>query len=276
MTGPAAPPPALPVAQPAPADAVTETVLVLLRSARLQSREFFRRPLAVVFAVIQPGALAFLAILVAPGQDQALVALRVTGMALLAIWASAIWSAGLMLAQDRSEGTLATVLLATRRPLTVLIGRSLGAAGVGAGAVAATSAVVLAALGQFGTGTTRALLLLLAPAVLSSTAMGTLVAAVFIGSRSAPRIAEALLYPVFVGSGVVLPLSRFPAWVGAVAHLVPLYWVSRVFRGALAGAFPGTAVLALVFISAGYALLGGWVFHRAVVRSRVRGDLDFF
>lgn len=251
------------------------TVRIAARSAWLQAREFFLQPMSVIASVVQPTAFCLLAILVDPGLSQAEVAQRIVGVTLIAVWANSIWAAGMMLYLDRTEGTLATVLLLARRPLAVLVGRSLGAALAGSCGIAATVAAVLGGLGDLSGPALRALGLLALPALLSSTATGILVAGLFIRMRSAPRIAEALLYPVFVCSGALLPLTVLPWWARLPARGLPLYWVRSLFDGIEAGGPVLGPACALVAVSAGYASAGVWVFRRATVRSRIRGDLDF-
>lgn len=257
-----------------PAVPVGSVAGILGRSAQLQIREFLRRPLGVVVAIVQPAALVLLVVLVAPDQPPEVQAQRVAGVGLLGVWATSVWSAGMMLAQDRSEGTLSAVLLCTRRPFTVLMGRSIGGAVAGILAILISIAATLAVIGELGSRTSTALLLLLPLAVLSSTAIGSLVASLFIRSRSAGRIAEVLLYPVFVGSGVLLPLDLFPGWVRPLARVLPLYWADQVLRAGASGEFAVGATAVLVAMSGGYALAGAWIFRRVVAASRERGDLD--
>jgi ABC-2 type transport system permease protein len=247
---------------------------VLGRSAHLEIREFLRRPLGGVVSTVQPAALVLLVLLVAPDEPPEVQAHRVAGVGLLAVWATSVWSAGMMLSQDRSEGTLSAVVLCAARPFTVLIGRSFGGAVAGILAILASVLTALAAIGELSTRTSVALLLLLPLAVLSSTAIGTLLASVFIRSRSAGRIVEVLLYPVFAGSGVLLPLDLFPGWVEPLARVLPLYWAGEVLRAGAAGRLAFGAAAVLVTMSAAYALVGADVFRRVVAAGRRRGDLD--
>jgi ABC-2 type transport system permease protein len=254
---------------------VASVARILGRSARLQIREFLGRPLAVVVAVVQPAAFVLLVLFAAPDQPPDVEAARVAGVGLLGVWATSVWSAGMMLAQDRWEGTLAAVLFTARQPFTVLIGRSFGGALAGVAAILASIVTTLASIGELGGPTSLALLLLLPLAVLSATAIGTLVATLFIRSRSADRIAEVVLYPVFVCSGVLLPLRMFPAWLRPVSWVLPLYWADRVLRSGSAGRLALGAVVVLVAMSAAYTLAGAWIFRRVVATGRERGNLDF-
>lgn len=247
---------------------------VVARGAALQVREFVQRPLALTVTVVQPAAFCLLTVLVDDNASPAVLASRVTGTALIAVWANAVWAAGMILSQDRLEGTL-TVVLTARQPLAILVGRSLGAAFAGYIGISATLLAALGLLGRLSTHAALALAWILLPALVSSTATGVLVAGLFISTRSAPRIAEALLYPVFVASGALLPLTLLPHWVRDLVPCLPLYWIRLLHDQIDSGGPVIGAIAGIIVVSGVYGLCGALVFRRATARARVRGDLDF-
>lgn len=98
--------------------------------------------------------------------------------------------------------------------------------------------------------------LLVATVAVSAAAMtgtATLMAAVFVLTRSARTFQNSLSYPFYLLGGVLVPVALLPEWVQAPARLVFLSWTSDLVRDCLAAGPVRAAGLRLLVV----AVLGG-------------------
>lgn len=95
-----------------------------------------------------------------------------------------------------------------------MLGKSLGSSLVSVALVTTTVAVVLAVLRQpvqlAGAGW---LLLGLLVVLLSGTSVGVLIGSLFILSRHGPQLSSALMYPVYLLGGMLIPPDLVPGWL---------------------------------------------------------------
>lgn len=97
--------------------------------------------------------------------------------------------------------------------------------------------------------------------------------AVLIGQFAKPSFAQPMFMVVFMGlailGGLWVPLSIMPSWMGAVAHLLPSYWLNRIGQMG-AGATGSTGVLEPALVLAGWAVVLGaaivWRYRRDAAR----------
>jgi ABC-2 type transport system permease protein len=244
-------------------------LLTLVESARLQFHLTRRYPMLILLSVVQP--LALLAIVMNdPGSDPVHNGNLLISVLLTSFWGSTIWAAGGILRRDQVTGTLARTLVNARTGWLVVVGRCAGAI--------VTSLVTLVATGGLG------LLLLGAPTALpsplwlaagflgvavSGIALGLLIACVFLHTRHGVQITSALMYPVFIFGGLLIPSRLLPDLLAWVPWLVSLSWARRfVVETDLAAG----GVFAL--ITAGYGVGGALLFRRSLRHAREKGTLD--
>lgn len=108
----------------------------------------------------------------------------------------------------------------------------------------------------------------------SMVALGGLLSCLFVATRAALRIAEALMYPVFVVGGMLIPVNLLPAWLRPAAWVMGPYWGSQILDAAV----DGTATRPLNWIllgvtTLGYTLLTVVLFRVMLDRSRRAGTL---
>jgi ABC-2 type transport system permease protein len=213
-------------------------------------------------------------LIVNPTDDPAAIFGYAVAVALLGLWAVSVFASGSILFQDRAEGTLTAVLLGTSRPFAVLMGRSVGAMLAGTATIVASLLVVLVLLRAMPEADWGLMSLAAVVVVVSSGSIGLLLSSLFILTRVAGRIAEALLYPIFVGSGILIPLEALPGLAAVPARGFSLYWGNQLLIAAANGTIDAPALAALVGLSAAYGTIGYAVFRKVVARGRARGDLD--
>ncbi|WP_435174279.1 ABC transporter permease [Actinacidiphila sp. bgisy145] len=199
----------------------------------------------------------------------------VSGILLMAFWTSTVWNGAGILSLERAEGVLSAGLFGVRSALVVLVGKSLGSSVLSVGSILATVAATLAALRQpIAFGDVGWLLVGLLVVVCSGTALGMLLACVFLVSRYGSQISGALMYPVFLLGGLLIPLRLIPRPLGALSWLISFRWAME-FLTSCTQRTPDLRFLGLtVLLSAGYALLGHRVFTYVSRRARVLGTLD--
>jgi ABC-2 type transport system permease protein len=244
-------------------------------SARTQWAETRTSPFVVMLGVVQPAV--FLIVAPAPQDrpDPAEVARVAFGVLLTSFWAATVWAGAGILRRERFQGTLGRTLVGVHDPLVVVLGKSLSASLSSALSVAVTVAVVLAAWGrrpELGGGP---LLLVGALVVLASgTAIGLLIGSLFLLTRYGPALSSALMYPVFLLGGMLVPLTLIPGWLRWASALISLRWLQEFFVSTSTGAPDGRALLLAVVLTAGYAVAGVALFRRIVGIARRQGTLD--
>ena len=64
---------------------------------------------------------------------------------------------------------------------------------------------------------------------------GLLLAATFVLMRNANALANTLEYPVWLVSGMLVPITVLPAWTTPIAAVLPTTWAARALREATSG-----------------------------------------
>jgi ABC-2 type transport system permease protein len=92
-------------------------------------------------------------------------------------------------------------------------------------------------------------------AVLSIGMLGLLVASTFVLYRAAIYLGNTLEYPIWLASGVLVPLTVLPGWVGPISWLLAPTWGMRALRTSALGGNPLPAIAMCGVVSAGYLVL---------------------
>ncbi|MEV0621902.1 ABC transporter permease [Nonomuraea sp. NPDC050404] len=245
----------------------------LLASARVQLKSETRLA-GVMAGVVQPAV--FMAVTLLAAGPAAVGTRTAVGCGLLGLWGAIVWRFGLVLRQERQRGILAGLVSRPAGLTVVLIGKSLGSMVRSAVLTALTVGVVAAMAGHPVRIAAPAVFTITALATLiSATALGLLLCSVFLLSRSAVRIAETLIYPVFILGGLLVPTSLLPGWAQQLSTLVSLRWAGELLLDAAAGRAqqPGDW-LSLAATTTGYAV-SAVVGLRLVLRKiRAEGTLE--
>ncbi|MGW3458787.1 ABC transporter permease [Streptomyces olivaceoviridis] len=252
----------------------TGTVAALASTARHQFLIYATAwKFTVVFGVVQPAVL--LLVNLNSTSDPVSAARVVSGIVLMALWTNTVWRGAIILQLERVEGVLAPGLFGLRSALVVLIGKSLGSSLLSAASVLATVGATLAVLRQpVDLGPPVWVVAGLVVVLLSGTAVGVLLSCVFLVSRHGSQISGALMYPVYLLSGLLIPLSLFPRPVRLLSWLISFRWAMEFFVSCAQGD-PDLRYFGLtLLLSAAYALAGYRVFGYVSRRARVYGTLD--
>lgn len=229
----------------------------------------------LLLAVVQPVFFAVLTGVLSEGDSKAHVQ-SLAGCATMGMWSIVLFGAGRALLRERKFGTLEHLLVSPAGLFPPVLGVCLAAALLGA---LPLTSVFLTVVAMGFVPSWQAVLVVVAVfpvIVLGLVALGVLVCALFVLSRQAVALSNALEYPVWFCCGLLVPVAVLPSWavwIGAV--LTPTY-IQRILQGALAeDRFDWQNIAILLGIAVVELVLGAAVFRRVSARVRVKGDLSF-
>lgn len=255
-------------------ESLRSALWVVWTSLRTEQRHMRGSPLVVIGGAVQP--VVFLLITsktTDPTPDR--VTWLVSAVVLTSLWSSTVWLAGGVLRRERTFGTLARCVTSVHSARLVLFGKSLGATMFCMAAILASVTVTVLALGERLRLLNPALLVVgVLVTALSGTALGMLVACLFLLTRHGLIWSSALVYPVFILGGLLIPRSALPVSLRWIPDLVSLQWIHGFFTDAAAG----RASLAPLAIAAGltvcYYVVALTSLDRAIDAARRKGSLD--
>lgn len=250
---------------------------VVLASARQQLRVFLSAwRFTVVLGVVQPAVLLLVTLGGRSDLDDPVVTARTAAAVVLTgVWSTTVWAGAGILRRERVEGTLATALISVRDVRLVIVGKSLGSSVASATLVLLTVSTVLPLMGRsvkvehpwwLAAGMLAALL--------SAIALGSALSCLFVLTRHAIHISSALMYPVFLLGGLLLPLSSVPAALRWLSWPISLRWANDVLRAAVSGTPDPWSLGLVLLLTVGYAVGGALAFNRVDRLVRQKGTLD--
>ena len=239
------------------------------------SSEFF-----ILTALIQPVIFATIAFFLfriggdAAGAQTLLYAALGTGM--MGVWSTTLFGAGGAIAWQRWEGTLELLVAMPRRYDLVLAGQTLGSATFGFYSVVATLAWGALLFGMPISASQPWLLLpALLVAILALGAMGMLIATTFVLYRHANALSNLLEYPIWIVTGLVVPLAVLPGWLGPLSWVLAPTWGMEAIRGSAIGTdAPWLAMAMCLLLSVAYWLLARVALVYVLVKARRDATLN--
>lgn len=258
-------------------DRLAGSASVLVASAAMQISQTRASAQTVVFTFVQPAVLLMITILPLHHPSPVQVSTTAVGVLLTAFWSATAWGSAGVLRRDRAQGTFARSLTAVRDPRLVIIGKGLGASLLALAASLVTVVVMLAILRVPVTVAQPGWLVVgLLSVVASGTAVGLLVGSVFVATRYGPQVSSALMYPVLLLGGMLVPVSFLAPGLRWVSDLISLRWQQEFLSGAGSGQLRLGSLGLAVGLTAAYGVLGSLVFQRMLRRARKGADLDVF
>ncbi|MCT9007391.1 ABC transporter permease [Streptomyces rhizosphaerihabitans] len=250
---------------------------LFLVSLRFQLRLAPRSPGTLqVWATAPLFTAVFLSIAEHAGRTD-LTSYAIVAPTLMGQWALALGIAGELITEERSQGTLEAMIATPCRLSVVVVGRICAVSLLGITAMA--EAWLVAGLG-FGRWIAVPHPFVLGAALLANAAAmagtASILSSLFVLMPSARIVQNTLNYPLYLLSGVLVPLSTLPGWLRPFGRLVFLSWSADLFRDALDGAAVSgpaarIAVVALLGLS-GY-VIGALLLARVLRRVRRLGTL---
>jgi ABC-2 type transport system permease protein len=251
-------------------ESVARSGQILLASARMQMLVVRNHPMIVLSTVVQPTALLLLV-----SARQGTSAGTVLSVVLTSLWGATLWAAGGTLRREVADGTLVRNLTTVSDPRLVVIGKCFGSTLLTVGLLSGTATAMMVVTGA--SLSPRGAVWLLMGGVLvvaSGTAMGTVLSSLFVLTRHATHVTAALMFPVFILGGLLVPTTMIPGPLRRLSWLISLYWANQLFGAATVGELAVGPLLFLALVTVGYFWLGGLLFSRVVDRARRKGTID--
>lgn len=236
---------------------------------------FSRNPFDLSGVVLWPILYASIAYYLLDSKDNPRLLLSASlGAAVMLMWSLVVIGSSNALENQRWLGTL-ELLVAAPVPFAAVIAPITVASGfVGAYALLATLA--------WGTLLFHVPLVILHPlafavavpaCVVAIGMLGLVMASTFVLYRAAFSLGISLQYPVWIATGLLVPLSVLPTWVGQVGWFLGPYWGFRGIREATLGSAPWPDIGMSFAISAAYLVIGSVCLHVFVRVARSTGSL---
>jgi ABC-2 type transport system permease protein len=109
--------------------------------------------------------------------------------------------------------------------------------------------------------------------VLAIGMLGLVMASTFVLYRAAFSLGIALQYPVWIATGLLVPLSVLPTFVGRIGWFLGPYWGFRAIRESALGPSPWPEIGMSLLVSGVYFAIGAICLHYFVRVARTTGSL---
>jgi ABC-2 type transport system permease protein len=239
-------------------------------------KEMTRSALFVFTAVIEPLIFATLTYyLFSAGSKPETIFYSALGAGMMGIWSTTLFASGGAVQWQRWQGTLELLVAAPSRFLLVIFPLTLGSATIGLYALVATLAWERLLFGLPFDPVHPVLFVVSVPTMIFGLGvLGLLIATSFVLYRNANALSNMLEFPVWLATGVIVPLSLLPGWTQGIGWTLAPTWGFRAVRRSVFGGDVWPCIgmsLALAAVYFALAAACAAVFER---RARERATLS--
>jgi ABC-2 type transport system permease protein len=211
----------------------------------------------ILTSILQPVIFASIAFFMfREGGHPATLLYAALGAGLMGIWSTTLFGCGGAIQWQRFQGTLEMLVVAPAPLPAVLLGITLATAGTGAYAMLAT---LIWGWLLFGVPLTFAsplvFLVAVVVTVVSLGLLGLVLASSFVLYRHANALSNLLEYPVWLVSGLLVPISLLPGWSHPIGYVLAPTWGVMAVRAAALGGNALGPIAACIVLSLVYLLL---------------------
>jgi ABC-2 type transport system permease protein len=213
----------------------------------------------ILISILQPIIFASIAFfMVEAGAREGTQLYVALGAGLMGMWSSTLFGSGGAIQWQRWQGTLELLIGAPPPFILTMVPLTIATATTGLYAIVAT---LFWGRMLFGVPLDLVHPWLFALALPVTTIglglLGLVLASTFVLYRQASAFSNLLEYPVWLVSGLLVPVSLLPGWAGPISWvLAPTWGVKAVRESALGGGDPVAAILMCAFLSAAYLAIG--------------------
>lgn len=179
------------------------------------------------------------------------------GAGLMGIWSSTLFGSGGLIQWERFQGTLELLIASPSQFMWILVGSTLATSTLGLYSVAGTLLWGAVAFDIPLDLAHPALFVLALPAtVIGLGTLGLVLASTFVLYRHANALSNLLEYPVWLVTGLLVPVSLLPGWAAPLGWILSPTWGIKAIRYSALGGNPVPALLATVGLSIAYLVIG--------------------
>lgn len=247
-------------------------IRVLVVGVRTHVVYLSRSPLQMVVTAVTPLLFAMLAVYLFRASDRPGVLLQAAVAAgMMRIWTSVVVGAGHAIQQQRWMGVLESLVAAPSPLVLVIVPITLASAVLGAYSLFATVfwGVLLFDV-ELSFAHPVAFFVGVPVTVLALGMFGLLLAGTFVLLPNANALSNALSYPVWTLSGMLVSLDHLPDWTWPLSAALPSTWGMSALRAAIGGGDPWTPMALCLTVGVVHLILG--TLAMAHVERRARAD----
>jgi ABC-2 type transport system permease protein len=172
----------------------------------------------VIFTIISVGTYLY-------GKKPDLGLFAIIGTGLISIWNNNLFTSGEIIRGERRTGTLSLILATPTSLFIILLGKSFANAITSVLAMGITFLTgMLAYRLPIGIADPLAFLIGLILVVISITCLGLVFGSLFILTRNAGEFVSVANFPVYILSGLSVPLTILPLWTRPISNLLSPTW----------------------------------------------------
>ena len=197
------------------------------------------------------------------------------GAGLMGIWSSTLFGSGGAIQWQRWQGTLEVIVAAPARFLWVMLPLTIATATIGIYSVVGTLAWGRLFFGiPLDFAHPLQVAIAIPATILSLGALGLLLASTFVLYRNANAFANLLEYPVWLATGLLVPLTLLPSWVGPISWVLSPTWGMIAIREAALGGSAWVELAMCAGLGVVYLVLGSVALRNFERLARSRATLS--
>lgn len=248
---------------------------LVMRGWAVHTKHLLSSGFFLLISSIQPVVFATLAFyLFRAGDRPESLVYAAIGAGMLNLWATTLIGSGQALTMLRAAGILELLVAAPVPFVFVLAPITLATATVGLYALVATLGCGWLLFGIPLHVAHPFLLVIAVPVTVIGLGMiGLVLASVFVRFRYANAMTNLLDYPIWLCSGMLVPVGLLPGWARPVSWLLPPTWGVQAIRDSVLGGQPLTAIGVCLALGIGYLGLGTLTIRRFELLARRRATL---
>jgi ABC-type polysaccharide/polyol phosphate export permease len=229
----------------------------------------------ILISVLQPVIFASLAFFMfESGSREGTLLYVALGAGLMGIWSATLFGSGGAIQWQRWQGTLELLVAAPPPFIMSLLPLTIATASIGLYSIVATLAWGRIFFGvPLDFAQPIQLALALPATVLSLGMLGLVLASTFVLARNANAFSNLLEYPVWLATGLLVPLTLLPAWVEPLSWLLAPSWGIRAIREAAFGTSAWEEIGMCLVLGVVYLGLGAFFLRNFERMARQRATL---
>ena len=240
-------------------------------------KEIARSNFFILISLLQPVIFASIAFFMfQAGQRSGTLLYAALGAALMGLWSSTLFGSGGMIQWERYQGTLEPLLVAPRPYVLTVTGAALGTSTMGLYSLVATLVWGRVVFGiPFQVEHPMLFIVSIPVTIIGLGMLGLVLASTFVLYRHANALSNLLEYPVWLITGLLVPVSFLPGWVEPLGWVLAPTWGIKAIRGAALGqGDPLLAILIALGLTVTYFITGAFFLRHFEVLARERATLS--